>query len=661
MNENNKTILFILAAAACVALAFYTAPEARDPSAQSSKMGQALFESFDPRAATGIEIVEVDEENIESKTFEVSQTEKGWFIKRPGKTDYPANADNQVKNVSSILFDLRIIDQAAEGAGEHASFGVLDPSKANPSDAGIGKMIALKNSSGSNLAQLIIGNEVEGLSNTRYVRKPEENAVYRVELQNVSDVTTKFVDWVEKDFLDLDKWNIKQVTFDNYEIKDGKIAASVKQTLDYDNSEWKLSGTALTDDEELDKEKLDDMKDAFDDLEIIDVERKPEILISSLRKGSEFVDANNVQQLQSSANSLIQKGFRPVNELGKDGKPLSYPNGKPKLKVVSQKGEVLVGMKDGVEYVLRFGETYRGPEDDENSTGDSRYIYAFARVNPNLLEQPVLELVPEPLEQPKNDPSIPENSDTNGSKGDTGGKGEVGEPSVPNAPPGPPPNFTPPSPPPSLTPPPPPSKETSIDSNSSQSSDDTLDSFAKEKADRDAEIARIEASNAQKQQEFQEKVTKAQTRVRELNENLAGWYYVISNDVYEKIRLDRSDFVKAKEKEAEEKPEEVQASHILISYKGADRADAGISRSKEEAKAEAERIRKLIIDDGENFAKMAKEHSDGPSSSKGGDLGKFKFEVMAKPFSEAAFALEIDAVSEVVETGFGFHVIKRTE
>lgn len=661
MNENNKTILFILAAAACVALAFFTAPEARDPSAQSSKMGQALFESFDPRAATGIEIVEVDEENIESKTFEVSQTEKGWFIMRPGKTDYPANADNQVKNVSSILFDLRIIDQAAEGAGEHASFGVLDPSKANPSDAGIGKMIALKNSSGSNLAQLIIGNEVEGLSNTRYVRKPEENAVYRVELQNVSNVTTKFVDWVEKDFLDLDKWNIKQVTFDNYEIIDGKIAASVKQTLDYNNSEWKLSGTALSDIEELDKEKLDDMKDAFDDLEIIDVERKPEILISSLRKGSEFVDANNVQQLQSSANSLIQKGFRPVNELGKDGKPLSYPNGKPKLKVVSQKGEVLVGMKDGVEYVLRFGETYRGPEDDENSTGDSRYIYAFARVNPNLLEQPVLELVPEPLEQPKNDPNILENSDTNGSKGDTGGKGELGDPSVPNAPPGPPPNFTPPSPPPSVTPPPPPSKETSVDSNSSQSSDDSLDSFAKEKADRDAEIARIKASNAQKQQEFQEKVTKAQTRVRELNENLAGWYYVISNDVYEKIRLDRSDFVKAKEKEAEEKPEEVQASHILISYKGADRADAGISRSKEEAKAEAERIRKLIIDDGEDFAEMAKEHSDGPSSSKGGDLGKFKFEVMAKPFSEAAFALEIDAVSEVVETGFGFHVIKRTE
>ena len=667
MNENNKTILFIIAAASCVALAFFTAPEERDPSAQGSKMGQALFESFDPRTATGIEIVEIDEDNMVSKSIEVSQTEAGWLIKRPGKVDYPANADNQVKNVSSLLFDLRILDQAAEGSGEHATFGVLDPSKANPSDAGIGKMIALKNNTGANLAQLIIGNEVEGLSNTRFVRKPEENSVYRVELQNVNDVTTKFVDWVEKDFLDIDKWNIKQVIFDNYEIKDGKIAPSTKQVLDYDNSEWKLVGTNLSENEELNKEKLDDMKDAFDDLEIIDVERKPEILISSLRKGSEFVDANNIQELQSSANSLIQKGFRPVNELGNDGKPLSYPNGKPKLKVVSQKGEVLVGMQDGVEYVLRFGETYRGPEDDENSTGDSRYIYAYARLNENLLEQPVLEPVPAPLVSPKSDENSssvpPSTPDSNGTKGDNGDQGQEGKPSVPPiSPPGPPPNFIPPSPPPSLTPPPPPSAQgiNSEESNSSAPSNGE-DNFAKEKADRDAEIARIKAANAQKQMEYQGKVSKAKTRVKELNENLAGWYYVISNEVYEKIRLDRTDFVKAKEKEEEDTPEEVQASHILISYKGADRADADISRSKEEAKAEAERIRKLIVDDNMDFAEMAKEHSDGPSSTKGGDLGKFKFEVMAKPFSEAAFALGIDDVSEVVETGFGFHVIKRTE
>ena len=663
MNENSKTILFVIVAAAAISLAYFTAPEARDPSAQGSKMGQALFESFDPRSATGIEIVEVDEENIASKTLEVSQTERGWFIKRPGKADYPANADNQVKNVSSILFDLRIIDQAGEGAGEHAKFGVLDPTKANPSEVGVGKMIALKNNTGSNLAQLVIGNEVEGLSNTRFVRKPDENAVYRVELENVNDVTTKFVDWVEKDFLDLDKWNIKQVTFDNYEIKDGRIESSAKQILDYNNSEWNLIGSSLGESEEINKEKLDDMKDAFDDLEIIDVEKKPEILASSLRKGSEFVDANNIQELQNTANSLMQKGFRPANELGADGKPLSYPNGKPKLKVVSQKGEVLVGMKDGVEYVLRFGEIYRGPEDDENSSGDSRYIYAFARVNENLLDQPVLAPVPSPLLQPVSDSNNSAVQDSNGTKGANGSKGKEGEPSVPPiSPPGPPPNFTPPSAPPSITPPPPPSPNSGgVENESNSSVESSVDSFAKKKADLDAEIARIKASNLQIQREYQDKVSKAQARVKELNENLADWYYVISNEVYQKIRLDRSDYISVKEEENGDKPDEIKASHILISYKGADRADSDISRSKDEAKTEAERLRKLIVEENSDFAEIAQKHSDGPSSSKGGDLGKFKFEVMAKPFSEAAFDLNVGEVSEVVETGFGYHVIKRTE
>ena len=132
------------------------------------------------------------------------------------------------------------------------------------------------------------------------------------------------------------------------------------------------------------------------------------------------------------------------------------------------------------------------------------------------------------------------------------------------------------------------------------------------------------------------------------------------NEVYEKIRLERTDFVKTKD-QSSEMPDEIKASHILISYKGADRADSKVTRSKEEAKKEAERVRGLIINQNKDFAEMAKEHSDGPSKTKGGDLGKFKFEVMAKAFSEAAFALDIGSVSEVVETGFGFHVIKRTE
>ena len=660
MNEISKSLTFFGVAAVCCIIAYFTAPETRDPNTHESRMGQALFQRFDSSEATGIEIVEVDELEGEAKSIEVVKTEKGWFIRRPSRPDYPANADNQVKDVSTILFDLRIVDTASQAAGEHSKFGVVDPTKAQPGDEGVGKMIALKNSSGSNLAQLIIGSAAEGLNNIRYVRKPEGSTVFTAELQNVNDVSTKFVDWVEKDFLDLDKWNIKQVTLDNYELNLAQQQLkrdSPPFVLDYDNSEWKLSGSSLSDKEELVKDKLDAMKDAFDDLKIIDVERKPEILVNNLKQGNEFFSNLKDAKNQTVVQSLMQKGFYTV--------AVTNPAGQQMPKVVSNKGEILVGMKDGVEYVLRFGNTYRGPEDDENATGDSRYIYAFARVNPRLLDPPSREPVPTPLSSPvpvapapDGNQSIPGDSNsTQGEKGDEGKKGDASAP-PPIAPPGPPPNFVPPSAPPSAPPPlPKATGSTATEGNGTQSVDD----FVKKKAERDAEIARIQAANGAKQREFQNKINKAQKRVNELNENLAGWYYVISNEVYEKIRLERKDFVKIKAEDVNARPEEVKASHILISYKGADRADADVTRSKEEAKAEAERIRKLIVSEGKDFAEMAKEHSNGPSKTKGGDLGRFKFEVMAKPFSEAAFALEIGTVSEVVETGFGFHVIKRTE
>ena len=376
MKENKKTITFLGAAIIAVGIATFTSPTKRDPAEKANLMGQALFESFDARAVTGIEIVEVDEEDIQTKSIEVTQTEKGWFIRRPGKADYPANADNQLKDVSSMLFDLRIIDQAGEGAGEHAKFGVLNPSKAEATESGIGRLIHLKNSSGSNLASLIIGEEVDGLPSTYYVRKPDQNAVYRVEVSNARDVSSKFVDWVEQDFLDLDKSKVKQVTLDNYDVNlaQGKINRSNNPfVLNIADSKWSLPGGNLKNNEELDKEILDALKDALDDLEIIDVERKPEILVKNLKQGKEFFsnlrDANN----QAVVQALQQKGFYTI--AAKDASGQTVP------KVVSNKGEVLVGMESGVEYVLRFGDIYRGSEDDENASGDSRYIYSYARGN----------------------------------------------------------------------------------------------------------------------------------------------------------------------------------------------------------------------------------------------------------------------------------------
>jgi peptidyl-prolyl cis-trans isomerase C len=100
---------------------------------------------------------------------------------------------------------------------------------------------------------------------------------------------------------------------------------------------------------------------------------------------------------------------------------------------------------------------------------------------------------------------------------------------------------------------------------------------------------------------------------------------------------------------------EVRASHILI------KLDPAADDAK---KAEAQTKIKMIqqkLRNGEDFAELAKTSSEGPSSVKGGDLGFFKRGQMVKPFEDAAFALESNEVSEIVQTRFGYHIIKVVE
>ncbi len=107
--------------------------------------------------------------------------------------------------------------------------------------------------------------------------------------------------------------------------------------------------------------------------------------------------------------------------------------------------------------------------------------------------------------------------------------------------------------------------------------------------------------------------------------------------------------------------EQVGAAHVLIAYKGSMRADPKVTRTKEEAKKRAQEVIKKAKAGGD-FAKLAAEYSDEPGADKrGGNLGMFTRQRMVKPFADAAFNLKPGQVSDVVETQFGYHVIKRTQ
>lgn len=104
---------------------------------------------------------------------------------------------------------------------------------------------------------------------------------------------------------------------------------------------------------------------------------------------------------------------------------------------------------------------------------------------------------------------------------------------------------------------------------------------------------------------------------------------------------------------------QLNAAHILIMHSGSKKAPADLNRTKDEARALAEKITGMAREDIGKFASLAKTYSEGPSGTRGGDLGNFDSGVMAPEFSATTQKLKIGEVSEPVETVFGYHVILR--
>jgi hypothetical protein len=608
MQENRKTIAFVLVALMALLVAWEPWRPAPAANNAPADVGTKLFPDFtDPLAAKSLSIVTYDEDNATISDFNVAQVNGVWSI--PSHSNYPADAREHMAQAATALLDLEILGVASTTPGDQELYGVLplDPSKLKPGAVGIGRRVTLKDDKDKVLADLIIGKEIKDQPSLHYVRRADRDQIYRVNVKT-DKFSTKFEDWIEKNLLKLNAFDVRGVDLNDYSLtehvtREGVTLAMKKNSLvklAYDDakSAWSLVAMSTFDkegdpvsaelaaDEELNAEKLNTLKSALNDLLIVDVQRKPKGLSQDLRASEEF-DKDNEAKV-----SLIERGFYPVP---------------PQFDIYSREGEVTCATKDGVRYVLRFGNLAGGSTaKDEKKPGEkeksnpalNRYLFVMAQLDESQIPKPQLEAVPGEVkpadaqpgdekadakageDKPAEEKSESKEASPAGEKAAAEKAPEEKTAAADDAPqdqPAPkakksaaktkkssaqakqtapqnaaaPPAAAPPADAPAVDTAKaaePAAKPDAAKPDAPQA-DAPADEKKEEKPAAVTEEQRIamQKENKRKQDEYDTSIKKAQDRVKELNDRFADWYFIISDDVYKKIHLGRSDIVKKKD------------------------------------------------------------------------------------------------------------------
>ncbi len=385
MNDVMKTAVCVGAAVGLSLLALSMGPKAQSLELFSDQ-GELFFPAFtDPARVAELEVVEFREAQGAAYPFVVKRDDKGrWTI--PSHDGYPADAKDRMGKAAALVIGLKKEAVVGDEKGRHADYGLLDPLDSSAETKGRGTRITMKDSAGNVLADLILGKEVEGKMQVRYVRSPDKKRIYRAKIDG--ELSTKFADWIETDLLKASSWDIAKITFDNYSVNEqGRtlreaIVAGDKYVLAKDDAgKWTFAGIDA-EKEEPNEEKLREIGDTLGQIKIVGVRRKPEGLNARLERATGI-------EAQMLARNLQGKGFF----LAGDGK------------LYSNEGDLLFETKKGVRYTLRFGEVVLGegdevtsgianpkdkPKDGEAATkpGNNRYLMVTAEFAEDLLGKP---------------------------------------------------------------------------------------------------------------------------------------------------------------------------------------------------------------------------------------------------------------------------------
>ena len=376
MSELQKTSVFGGAAVVLVALALLTTPQRAAPDAFFD-VGETFFAEFtDPATATTLEVVQFDEDTAAAATFEVTNRDGLWTI--PSHHDYPADGAERLANTAAGVIAITKDDFRSDNVTDHESFGVIDPLDDSVSTLrGRGQRVTFKGASEQVLADLIIGNRVEGQPGFRFVRVPDQNRVYAA--QTDIGLSTQFSDWIETNLLGVQRDEVKRVELNEYEIdeRSGGVRRRGQFTVDWvEQDTW--TANDIPDGMEVDYVQMNLLVGGLMGLRIDGVRPKPEGLTGNLRQAFEARTITNadLQTMQS-------RGFYPTQS----------------GEMLSNEGELLVRTDLGVLYTLRFGEILYGSgnaiaigddtsDDEDTGSGENRYVLITVEFDPDALPEP---------------------------------------------------------------------------------------------------------------------------------------------------------------------------------------------------------------------------------------------------------------------------------
>lgn len=356
MNEMKTTMTFGAVALALAAIAFLMSGPSAEPEAFSDQ-GQSFYPDFiDPNEAVTLEVIDYNSETGSAVPFKVTFDEGRWRI--PSQYDYPADGKERLANTAAGVINITKDDYRTDNTAEHELCGVIDPlDESTTSLAGRGKRVTLKAASGAVLSDLIIGNPVAGADGFRFVRVPGQKRVYSCKVD--LDLSTNFIDWIDRDLLQLDGERIREITLKDYSIdeRSGRINSRDEITLQDTPDGWTIDRAAKG--KVLDTAKVESLARAIDSTMIVGVRKKPAGLSATLSANEAQMQLTNEDLM-----SLQSRGYFVT----RDGQ------------LRSNEGEIQLRTKDGVRYTLRFGEIAQpdAASASDTSSGENRYLFVTA-------------------------------------------------------------------------------------------------------------------------------------------------------------------------------------------------------------------------------------------------------------------------------------------